>query len=310
MKISGQEALTIAHKNKLARDYPSKLDPRYNLGLIYPSLEPRFFIPQNCTIFTIGSCFARNIEEKLQGFSLPTRSFSVPKTEWPNRPNGLLNEYNPGTICQRIAWALTGKSFDKSGVIEEGAGYVDLLLPACTPVTEERIFQRRNDIDSVYKFLLASDVVIITLGLIEAWYDCRSSLYINRMPPAQAIKREPDRFELHILDYDESYSLIELAISKLIASGCRKIILTISPVPLRTTFSGKDCVIANSFSKSVLRVCAERLYRKYTEVDYFPSYEMVISRGQDAYVGDNIHVKDEVVGSVTDYMIKRFIASG
>ena len=308
MQIPGKLAMNLVRENRSVRKYPSKSDARFKNGAVFPGVSPRFFIENNCTIFTIGSCFARNVEEKLAGnYALPTMAFSVPKSEYPTRSNGLLNEYNPGTMCQRIVWALSGQTIGEELIAEEGSGYVDLLLAAGPPVTRDRLFERRREIDNVYKSLVRSDVVIITLGLIECWYDTQLSLYLNRMPPERLLMNDSDRYEFHILGVDESYTLLETALSKLIQSGITKILLTVSPVPLMATFSGLDCVTANSFSKSVLRVCSDELCRKYQEVDYFPSYEIVVSKGHEAYRDDNIHVSDDVVGSITQYLIDSYI---
>ncbi len=83
----------------------------------------------------------------------------------------------------------------------------------------------------------------------------------------------------------------------------KKVILTVSPVPIQTTFSDVDCVVANEFSKAVLRVCAERLSRQMKNVDYFPSYEMARVAGLTAYCEDNVHVLDSVVSTITRNMI-------
>jgi hypothetical protein len=83
--------------------------------------------------------------------------------------------------------------------------------------------------------------------------------------------------------------------------------LTVSPVPLETSFSGKDCVTANAFSKSVLLVCAGQLTRQFPEVDYFPSYEIVTSAGPASYLPDARHIRDDTVQRVTSYMIEHYV---
>jgi hypothetical protein len=98
--------------------------------------------------------------------------------------------------------------------------------------------------------------------------------------------------------------LLEPAIEALIERGC-KVLLTVSPVPLGTTFTEDDSVTANEFSKAVLRVTAERLSQR-PEVDYFPSYEIVRSGGLSAYLPDQVHVKNEVVERVTAYMLQSY----
>src|SRR3546814_16921003 len=56
-----------------------------------------------------------------------------------------------------------------------------------------------------------------------------------------------------------------------------KVVITVSPVPMAQTFTDSDVFAANTYSKSVLRVASEALKGNFEFVDYFPSYEMVMS---------------------------------
>jgi hypothetical protein len=300
------QAFTQTIANRSARSYPGAFDLRSRNGTIFPAHRPRFqfkFTPQQ-VVFTIGSCFARHIEEALfeRDVFFPTRTFAVPKEEYAYRPNGLLNEFNPGTISQRILFALNEKEFPESTVVPCGEGYADLLLMgSANDVTRERALARRKEVDEVYKYLSRSDLVIMTLGLVEAWYDEEAGLFINRAPPHAFAEHQVNRFTLRQLDVDDCMQLLEPALDALSSRGI-KTILTVSPVPLQMTFTADDCVIANEFSKSVLRVCAERL-RNCPEVDYFPSYEIVRCGGLRGYIDDQVHVRDELVREVTNYMV-------
>lgn len=146
---------------------------------------------------------------------------------------------------------------------------------------------------------------MITLGLVEAWFDEEAGVYLNRMP-ASGIRKQPDRYTFRRIDVDESFSLLDEAIEALTGAGVDKVLLTVSPVPLGTTFTGKDVVVANSYSKAVLRVCAEMLTEKYPQADYYPSYELVSSGGLGALLLDNIHVRGQVVRRATDHMLKAY----
>ncbi len=77
MQISWSEALENRRHNRTASRFPSKDDPLDER----PWFEPRFYLNSGAAIFTIGSCFARNIEEKLTGFDLPTTRFAVPNAQ-------------------------------------------------------------------------------------------------------------------------------------------------------------------------------------------------------------------------------------
>ncbi len=297
-------------KNKARRNYPGQQDPRCRSNAIFPSLQPKFLIDfeANPTVFTIGSCFAREIEDAIAplGVNLPTKKFSAPLSErGKTRPNSLLNEYNPGAMSQRIIWALEGKSAPVETIVPSGESYVDLLLPAGYGVTHERALNRRQEIFEIYESLASCDVVVITLGLVEIWYDQEAKCYLNRMPPHALAAEHPDRFIFKRLDISEAYSLLTECIKALAEAG-KKVILTVSPVPLTTTFDVSDAVIANEYSKSVLRICADRLSRNFTNVDYFPSYEIARSAGLSAYIEDNIHVRPEIVKEITTYMIENY----
>lgn len=304
-----EEALGAYRQSGDASGYPGKSDPRFRGRLIFPAVSPRFTIPRGAQIFTIGSCFARNVEEKLAGmFRLPTSEFSVPKSEWKARPNGLLNEYTPGAMLQRIGNALGREEFGERAIVKMGEGFADLLLPGGTPVPIERVIERRQQIDRVYSRLRDCEIVIITLGLVQSWYDARDGLYLNRMPSQWAMRNFPGRYFVRILDFETSYALLRNAVGALISAGIGKILVTVSPVPLQISFSGVDATIANSYSKSILRVCAERLRAEFGQVDYFPSYEIVLSAGSDAFKDDNVHVRDEIVGQVTEYLAATYVS--
>jgi hypothetical protein len=297
-----------ALRNKAARDYPHAADPRSRFGTIFPHHTPKFGIEfgNGASIFTLGSCFARNIEEALadRDIFLPAATFSVPKTEWGARPNGLLNEFNPGSIAQRILFALNGQAFPDETIVPEADLWADLMLLACPPVPLERAKQRRAEIDGVYRHLAQAQVIIITLGLVEAWFDEETKLYLNRMPPHAFAARNPKRFTYKRMDAFECMPLLQAAVTALEQRGI-KVILTVSPVPLSTTFSAVDCTVANEFSKAVLRVCAGRL-TAHPLCDYFPSYEIVRSCGMPAYIEDQVHVKDTLVREITGYMVSLY----
>lgn len=309
MDIDLHDAVTRSWKNKDCASFPELGDPRRSEGSIFPAFSPRFPLDFNegRTIFTIGSCFARNIEEALQnnGVTLPTMAFSVPKSEWFARPNGLLNEYTPGTMAQRILYALDGRAFPESTIVPTDKGHADTLLPGGEDVALERAISRRAEIDAVYAKLKVADAVIITLGFVESWFDLDAGIYLNRMPPWYFGRKHPRRYLFRQLNVDQCYELLEPAFAALTDTG-KNIVLTVSPVPIQRTFTAVDCVTANEYSKSVLRVTADKLVRRFSGVDYFPSYEIVRSGALANFETDGIHVKDAVVRKIVSGMIESY----
>jgi hypothetical protein len=307
MRLTLEQAVKNARSAGYARRFPEKDDPRLRDGAVFSEVFPRFSLAKGTSIFTLGSCFARSLEEKMPEFSLPTRGLAVPSAERPGRPNGILNEYNPGTICQRVEYAVKRASFGDLCIAPEGGGYIDLLLPEyVTPAGKTRLLERRAEIENLYTALSRSDCVFIALDQVEAWYDGAAGLYLNRIPPAEFLLADRARFEMHILGVHETQILLERMIDALRSVGVSKILLTVSPVPLAATYSGRDCAMANVHSKSVLIVAAQAVSQLYPEVDYFPGYEIVLSAGPSYYDSDFVHVRDDVVEMVTNYLIQRY----
>ncbi len=229
--------------------------------------------------------------------------FSCPKEEFPGRANGLLNEFNPACMAQRLTWA--SENFDTSTLEDTLQGTedmcIDLHLSGGRSVTKTRARERRREIDKVYSELTTCDTLVLTLGLIECWYDMETELYLNRNPGPNVIRANPTRYQFDILEAVESFELLAKSISAVLAAGVKNVLVTVSPVPLQTTFSGMDAVVANSHSKAVLRTVANMLVNEFGEqMDYFPSYEIVTSGGLSSYYEDNVHVLPEVITEIVD----------
>jgi hypothetical protein len=56
-----------------------------------------------------------------------------------------------------------------------------------------------------------------------------------------------------------------------------RILLTVSPVPLTATMSGRHVLLATTYSKAILRAAAGQLESENSNIDYFPSYEIITS---------------------------------
>ena len=304
--INGLSLVNTLASNKRWRGYPNRTDVRFKDGILFPHVDPLWkFNWANTNVFTIGSCFARNIEESLLklGVTVPTQDFTADALEWAfyKHPAHILNEYTPGTMSQRLNWAIEGRSANIDNILQRpsGAGFDDQLLHAVGhPVTWDRALERRADVDRLYSNLPQADLVIITLGLIEAWYDPSTGNYLNNMP------KDFKRCMFKRFTVQESVNLLGPPIRRLTERG-QRVLLTVSPFPMTVTFTGEDCVVANEYSKNVLRVVAEEL-RDGKMVDYFPSYEIVRSAGTAALQDDLIHPNDEMIDQVVSYMIRSY----
>ncbi|MBT9385624.1 GSCFA domain-containing protein [Pseudooceanicola sp. CBS1P-1] len=298
-EFDGAEAFAGALRNRHRR-FPGRDDPRSRDAMLVPGLSPGFTLAPGEGVFTIGSCFARNVEKALlaHGLSVPTAAFTAPEEEAPGQPNRLLNQYNPGTMLQCLEDLEV--PLGARALYEAGPGMVldALLATGGRPVARARALARRQEIRTLYaRGLSVCSTVVVTLGLVEAWFDRADGLYLNEAPGRAVLNAHPGRFVFRQLGPAECRSLLDALLARLLERD-RRVLLTVSPVPLQATFAGGDAICRNAYSKAVLRVVAEEAARDHPRVDYFPSYEMVTSAGLTAYGEDQVHVRPRVVDQV------------
>lgn len=152
-------------------------------------------------------------------------------------------------------------------------------------------------------------MVIITLALVEVSYEKRAGTYLNITPRQPPQLREPDRYELRVLTFEETLHHLRLALD-LIRTHCRsdvQVLLTVSPVLMTQTFREIDVAVANAYSKSVLRTATEYAVFEYGNVHYFPSFQSVtLSDRSLAWREDLIHVTQMLVDTNVEKMVVAF----
>lgn len=283
--------------------WPSRPDSARLEPICSPLSTGSFTLEKGETIFTIGSCFARNIEDNLQnrGYKVPSLSFSVPKEElWSstNQVAGILNKYTPYSMLNEIEFAF-GTTDGREFLVEKKEGWLDTQLHTNTTVSLERALERRQQVRELYAGAIRSSrVMVVTLGLIEAWYDAENKTFLNETPDPHILRAYPDRFFFKVLSIEESLRVVSDIVERLRLFGRedQRVIMTVSPVPLGRTFTTEDVICANMYSKSLLRVAAQAVCDRFSWVDYFPSYESVLLSDRAlSWQDDLIHVTNKIV---------------
>ena len=308
-RIAAEEAYRATVRQRHSK-WPDRASGRLE-PMAKPALAPGFALPPGCAVFTIGSCFARNIEIALRdrGLRVPTLDLQLPESELMKGTGlrtGILNKYTPFSMLNEIE--LLDRDDDGARfLIEVGDdAWWDGQLHSHEPVTRERGLKRRGRIRRLYAEAIAeSAVVIVTLGLIEAWWDEAEQLYLNDTVPRSVIDRHPGRFFFEVLPVEKVIDAVTRLVGALHARNpAQRMLLTVSPVPFQRSFSGADAITANSYSKATLRVAAEVATRAFAHVDYFPSYETVtLSDGALSWEDDLVHVRPAMI----DYNVARMI---
>jgi hypothetical protein len=120
----------------------------------------------------------------------------------------------------------------------------------------------------------------------------------------------PGRFVFRQLGLEDclQYMRATLALLRSLGKPEKRFLVTVSPVPMWRTFRAEDVLIANTYSKSLLRTVAGCLVNESADVDYFPSYESVmLSQRDQVWDDDQLHVTNEFVGKVVRRLIGTYL---
>ena len=142
-------------------------------GDVWPVVRPSFKLQAGETIFTIGSCFARNIEHHLAalGCRVPMLKFSLPPEEWNGGANGAMNKFHPPAFRQCLEW--TARVYDRDGVVTwddcrdltfpwpDGRVF-DMDMGITAPVSRERCIERRQHIFDIFSTVFQADCLMMT----------------------------------------------------------------------------------------------------------------------------------------------------
>lgn len=277
------------------------------------SANPTFSFDNTQAVFTMGSCFARRLENVLHKKAINVPMFQgmiEDKAMFPNSTS--FNKYNTYSMLYELEWALGKYPYDSiQSIVELGENrYSDLQSVSADFNTAplDEILKRKEKVFELTRKVLDSQVIALTLGLNEVWYDHETERYLNVTPDIKFAAKYPKRFELRILGIEENSINLEKIYALLREFHPNfNMIVTVSPVPLLTTFSDQDIIIANMLSKSVLVATAHEFIRRHPNIDYFPSYEIaMLSDKERMWEEDLRHISDEGAGFIIDTFLTHY----
>lgn len=203
-------------------------------------------------ILTYGSCFAANLRNSLHNRGFSAESIDIPA--------GLNNSV---ALLNYFRWALTGGSIGDGAYDRTGSGAIEK-------------WSDREGHNVHLKALKRAKLLVITLGLSEVWYDRESGDVFWRGVPEKDYSEARHAFRvLSVKETKENISeMLGLLRSHL---GDTPIFLTVSPIPLQATFTGQNCVVADTQSKSVIRAAVGETLSEIDDenVIYWPAFEMI-----------------------------------
>lgn len=279
----------------------------------WPEVPRTFEFSDTERFFCMGSCFAQHV-----GIALSRAGFEVltevphPTLEGHFGGSNHMIRYNVFAMLNEIRWACdSSRPYSKELFLEDANGlWMDPFGHSIHKAhTEEELLQHRAFTGSVTRSCKEASVLVMTLGLVEVWFDRKHGLYTNVQPSKTALLKEPHRFVLRVLGYEDILEALAEIQATLERQGRPdfKMLLTTSPVPLQVTYRGQDVFVANTYSKSVQRAALEVFIKNHPNTYYIPSYETVILGNPDFVWRDDLrHVNEVTVSSIMEHVVRTF----
>lgn len=256
-------------------------------------------------VATAGSCFAQHIARHLKqsGFHYYVAEPGHPILNEALRITnnyGLFSARYGNIYTARQLWQLFLRAYDRFSPREDVWQqaediFLDPFRPTMQPggfISEaEMRADRKQHLAAVRTMFETLDVFVFTLGLTECWRSIDDGAVFPMCPGVEGGIFDPARHEFYNQPVEDVIGDMALFIEALRqVNPSAAIILTVSPVPLMATAEPDQHVLsATTYSKSVLRVAAETLRKRYDHVHYFPSYEVITGAyNRGSYYADDL----------------------
>lgn len=236
-------------------------------------------------ILSIGSCFSDCMGQR----------FTTYKFDSLANPYGTV--YNPVSIFKLMEYTISKSYPDASSYVETHGLHANYDFHSSFSHEEPMEIEKaiHDAIDKAHKHLKKTNWLILTFG--TSFIYRRKS---NKEIVANCHKIPASRFNKELITQKQIIEGFE-AFHRRLMSSCPdiRIILTVSPVR-----HIKDTLEQNSVSKSILRITCDTLEKEYGNVQYFPSYEIMMDDLRDYrfYKTDMIHPTRDA----EDYIWKKF----
>lgn len=258
---------------------------------IYTPQQSDLEIDYLSKIFIMGSCFAQEIGHKLRAarFDLNESPFGI--------------VYNPMSIFQQIERILTGRQYHSDELVYFNKLYHSLDHHGqYSGIDKDEVLSRMNtEIDAANLQLKKSNLLILSFGSAYYYKYLQSDQVVSnchKIPNSEFTKILATQEEINI---GASKALTQLRVQ----NPNLKIIVTVSPVRYL-----RDGFIGNSRSKARLFALSELLETEFNQLEYFPSYELLMDDLRDYrfYADDMLHPSSQAIDYIWDVFGKTYFS--
>ena len=241
-----------------------------------------FSLSRSDRVFTVGSCFAKHMADRLVHYKFSCASNSY----------GTL--FHPIPLLQNLSDALKQVEIDEDLFLERDETAFHYSCHSSVWAESKNDLKKKfQDLQlSVAKELKESKLLILTFG--------SAFLYqlVSGKPVANCHKQPKNTFTKGLSSSEEIQNVFHSFYTELKKQNPKiQIVLTVSPVR-----HIRDGVHENNLSKSTLLLACDAIQNTFEDLHYFPAYEIVMDELRDYrfYEKDRVHPNDEALAYVWD----------
>ncbi|MBN8528608.1 MAG: GSCFA domain-containing protein [Caulobacterales bacterium] len=283
---------------------------------VRPAARPGFAIRPEDRVATAGSCFAQHISRALtaRGYGYLVTEPGPEDQGYGVFPARFGNIYYARQLLQVFQRAYGLFDPQETAWRTADGRVVDPFRPRVQPDgfadAEAMLADREIHLAAVRRMFETLDVLVFTLGLTEAWVSDRDGAVFPLAPGVAGGPDDATHIRPHNFTVAETVAdlMSVIAMARAIRPDLR-VLLTVSPVPLKATFEDRHVLVSTGYSKAVLRVAAGMVCDALDGVDYFPSYEIVtgIQAGSGIWAEDLRTVTADGVSRVMAELARSYL---
>ena len=244
-------------------------------------------------VLLLGSCFTENIGNKMLDLKFPVIV----------NPFGVM--YNPVSVQKGLEILIDQKKFDKNDLNFFNEQWFSFYHDTEFSDTDQKkcLHKINSTVKAASSLLRNAQYLVITFGTSWVYRYLKSGNIVSNCHkiPAKEFERLKIGTENIFVEWANLINRLYELNKKL------KIIFTVSPVR-----HWKDGAIENQLSKSTLILAIHQLKERFKNIEYFPSYEIMMDDLRDYrfYADDMLHPSKLAIDYIWDQFAQTFIEKG
>ena len=255
-----------------------------------PIHESKFELTYKKKTMLIGSCFTDNIGNMLHYYKLPVKI----------NPFGVM--YNPTSVAKVLETLIHKAPFSESDLHQHNHTWLSFYHDTSfSGEDKDQVLKTINkNMEEASQWLANTSLLIITFGTARVYQHKEKQMIVSNCH-----KIPSGEFNRYLLKIDDIVREYKTLIGKLRQINPNlHIVFTISPVR-----HWKDGAFGNQQSKATLILAVKRLLEEFEDIEYFPSYEIMMDELRDYrfYADDMLHPGTLAIQYIWEQFTRKYI---